>query len=119
MGRKLLEHSTDRGLVTGSLRILEASGDARHLSLLRRLTDSPDEVVRLRTYAALSSIDAKSEIAMLESALDDRSAWVAIRAAEALIRAGRIEALERAAAGTSARAALARQVLSEQRRLRG
>lgn len=116
---EILEQSTDRGLITGALRILEASGEARNLALLRELADSEDEIVRLRAYAALSAIGAKSEIATLESALDDRNAWVAMRAAEALIRAGRFEALERAATGTSARAALARQVLSEQRRLRG
>lgn len=113
---ELLTTTRERPLVTGSLRILEAAGDRRHLALLREMTRSDDEIVRLRAYAALSAIDAKSEIETLQAALDDRNTWVAMRAAQALVRAGRTEALERTAQGSSARAELAKQVLAEYRR---
>lgn len=116
---ELIEQSTERALVTGSLRILEASGDKRHLPRLRQMTASSDEVVRLRAYAALSSIDLTSEAATLEFALEDRSPWVALRAAQALLKAGQIEVLERTAAGTSDRAELAKQVLAQRRRATG
>ncbi len=116
---ELIERSDERALVTGSLRILEASGDMRHLPLLREMTTSSDEVVRLRAFAALSSIDLTSEAATLEFALEDRSPWVALRAAQALLKAGQIEVLERTAAGSSDRAELAKQVLAQRRRATG
>lgn len=112
----LLADEDDRSLITGSLRILEASGDPRHLPLLRVMSRSDDEIIRLRAYSALSAIDSTSEVDTLQDAFNDRNSWVAMRAAQALAQAGRMEVLERAAMGTSDRAELARQVLAERRR---
>ena len=103
----------DRDLVAASLRLLKACGSPRHAPCVRALAGHVDDVVRMHACAALGTLGDAEDVPMLVAALDDRSTWVAWRAANALRVAGGRTALERFAATAHPRADLAREALAE------
>lgn len=109
---KLIERGAERELVMASLRLLGGTARTDHFPLLRRLTRSDDEVVRIRSISTLVRLDAADE-ELLQRALGDESRWVAIQAVRGLLRLGRHDLLESLAASGHERATLARQILSE------
>lgn len=102
-----------RELVITSLRLLEELGRPEHLHLVRELTGSPDPVLRSLAISVLGKAgDPGADGPRARAALKDSSPWVALHAAQALRELGETEELERLAHSDSARADLAREVLS-------
>ncbi len=111
--RLLSGFERDRELVVACLRLLERLGHHEHLRVVRPLVDSGDPVVRAASVSAVGSLGARSEVAILQSKLDDDSFWVSLEAARGLRALGEAATLERVAAAGGPSATLARQVLTE------
>ena len=82
--------------------------------MVRQLTESEDDVLRLHAITALAAVSLQpGDAARIELALSDPSRWVAIRAAQGLIDSGRVQSLRAVAFEESPRGSVARQVLEE------
>jgi hypothetical protein len=110
---RVLREESDREILAASLRLLSSVGQPEHLPAVRQKVTSPDFVVRAAAVSAIGSIGGPEDMALLHTACEDDSRWVAIHAARALRDAGHVESLQQLAASGRARATLAMQVLSE------
>ncbi|MEM0962788.1 MAG: HEAT repeat domain-containing protein [Bacteroidota bacterium] len=96
------------------LRLLRDIGGPGHADVVRQLTESEDDVLRLHAITALAAVSLQpGDAARIELALSDPSRWVAIRAAQGLIDSGRVQSLRAVAFEESPRGSVARQVLEE------
>lgn len=110
----VLETEHRRDLLASCLRLLGTVGGDVHLTLVRRLLESDDFVVRATAAQALGSIGEATDMALLRQvAVEDESHWVAINAARALREAGDVEVLRKIASSGHKRASVAVQVLGE------
>jgi HEAT repeat protein len=107
----ILEKGAVGELSAASANLLGATARPDHLPILRRLSDSPNYVVRMIALEALAPLGDAGDQSRLEAALHDLSPWVALRAAYALRELGGTQALEKLAASNDERAVLAREVL--------
>lgn len=112
-GGEVTRFGEERELVISSLRLLEELGRPDHLTVVRKLLDSRDPVLRSLAVAVVGRVGEPEEDGpAVRSALEDPSPWVALHAARALRELGFTEELERLAETDSERADLAREVLS-------
>ena len=102
-----------RDLLGAALRFLRVVATPNHLSLIRRLAGSPDDVVRGHALRILAGIGGPDDGARLRSGLEDPSPWVATHAAWGLLESGRSGELREVSHSNHPRADLARQVLQE------
>ncbi|RJP19954.1 MAG: HEAT repeat domain-containing protein [Candidatus Omnitrophota bacterium] len=109
----ILEQESDRDLLCSSLRLLGQVGRPQHLTVIRKMCESPDDVVRANAMRTLGQLGESEDIPRLRSAFDDPFPWVAIHAAWGMWEMGSLELLEQFANSDHPRANLARQVLSE------
>lgn len=112
----ILESETDRELLAACLRLLSTVGRPDHVSVVRKLCDSPDFVVRAHAFRAIGRLAPLKEAKLLRGAFEDPSSWVAIQAAEGLKEGGGLDLLRDIATSDHPRANLARQVLTEDMR---
>ena len=89
-----VQATTDTDLRVALLQLLQRVGSAEHLDVVRRLVTDPDAAVRGAAIRMIGAIGGESDLALLQTALDDPVSWVAIHAAEALRRSGRTDLLE-------------------------
>ena len=108
---RVLQETTDRTLLAATLNLMAHVGRAEHLPAIRRHVMAPEPIVRARAVAALGHVGAEEDLPFLIGAFHDESAWVALRAAEALHEAGAHDALAALARADLPRAPLARQLL--------
>jgi HEAT repeat protein len=111
LAANILEKSAEGELSAASATLLGATARPDHLPILRRLSSSPNYVVRMIALEALAPLGDLGDQSRLEAALHDSSPWVALRAAYALRELGGTEALEKLADSKDERAVLAREVL--------
>lgn len=89
-----VQATTDTDLRVALLQILERVGSSEHLGVARRLATDPDAAVRGAAVRMLGSVGGEADLPVLQAALEDPVAWVAIHAAEGLRRSGRSDLLE-------------------------
>lgn len=109
----VLQTAADREVLAGCLRLLAKVGRPEQADAARALCGSSDFVVRAHALTALARLGVPEDSAVLMSAIDDESSWVAIHAVNGLKVAGHLAQLRELAASDHPRAELARQVLSE------
>jgi HEAT repeat protein len=114
LAANVLAATSDREVIAACLRLLAAVGHPAHLPVILPYLRSADFVVRAHAVTALAELGESEDQQILESALDDPSSWVALRAAKGLAKLGRISFLRELAASSHDRATLARQVLAEE-----
>ncbi len=112
---EVLDTASDRDLQITALRLLASVGRPDHAATVRRHTDAADEVVRAQALRALGAVGSESDVRGLIEAMSDPSPWVALSAARAVLDAGGRSALAEIGSSDRATAAIARQVLSEER----
>jgi HEAT repeat protein len=110
----IVARTEDRELAAAALRLLAEVGRPEHLEVIRERATSGDFVIRAHALSALGALGGRKEIPVLQNAITDPSPWVAIRAARGLYAAGVVEPLRSLAQSSHPRAALARQVLTEE-----
>ena len=110
----LLGPERNRDLVAAALRLLRDLGRPEHLSAVRALLTSRDDMVRTGAITAFGALASAAELELLIPALDDPSHWAALEAARAL-RSFRNGAELRALAqrGDHLHAIIAAEVLAE------
>jgi len=109
---RVLEESTDRNLVAATLNLMAHVGRSEHLSAVRRHATSKEPIVRARAIAALGHVGAPEDLPFLVGAFHDDSAWVVLRAGEALLEARATDKLAALARLETPRARLAQQLLA-------
>lgn len=110
----ILTQSAGLELTAACLRLLSRTGRPCHLLNIRRLTDSPDDVIRIQAIRALGHLGDSNDRPSLAKAVLDASPWVALQAAKGLLETGGMEELKEIAASRHDRAILAQQVLLEE-----
>lgn len=110
---RILNAPADRSLQTACLRLIKEVGRPEHLSVVRRLANSNDFVLRIHAIGALGRIGGPDEADRLRQAVTDSSEWVAIQAVQGLKEMGETPYLRNLAASDHARSPLARQALIE------
>ncbi len=111
---RVLELDADPELSASCLKIIRDMGTPRHRSLLLSLVHSPEEIIRIHALSALGSVGLKSDNAILKTALDDPSSWVALQAASALNQISGESVLIDIAESDHPRASVAQQILAEE-----
>ncbi len=106
----------DVDLRAAALRLLRRCGGPEHAEVVRPLCAHEDPVIRAQAVGTLATIGEERDMAVLERAVHDPSAWVALHAARGLKSRGRSGFLRRAmeSEDASAPAGLALQVLLEE-----
>jgi len=112
---RILEADADRELRVAALRLLHVVGRPDHAPVVRRYLGSDDETVRAQALRALGAVGSQGDVPTLLDAMMDASPWVALSAARAALEAGAQRALDEIATSEHVNAALARQVLAEER----
>ena len=108
----VLEESTDRNLIAATLNLMAHVGRAEHLPAVRRHATSTEAILRARAIAALGHVGAAEDLPFIVGAFHDDSAWVVLRAGEALLEAGATDKLAALARMETPRARLAQQLLA-------
>ena len=108
----VLEEATDRNLIAATLNLMAHVGRGEHLPSVRRHATSKEPIVRARAIAALGHVGAPEDLPFIVGAFHDESAWVVLRAGEALLEARAIDKLEALSRLDTPRAQLAQQLLS-------
>jgi HEAT repeat protein len=108
----VLEEATDRNLIAAALNLMAHVGRAEHLPAVRRHATSKEPIVRARAIAALGHVGAPEDLPFIVGAFHDDSAWVVLRAGEALIEAGATDKLEALARMETPGARMAQQLLA-------
>lgn len=111
---RLLPFEKDRDLLTALLDLAQAEGGGEILPTVRRMLSSSDPLSRIHAVSALGKIGGKPDVERLMAALDDPSAWVALKAARGLRARGETDSLRALARSGAPRASLARQMLLEE-----
>ncbi len=109
---QVLEQATDLNLVAATLNLMAHVGRAQHLPSVRRHAGSKEAIVRARAIAALGHVGALEDLPLIVGAFHDDSAWVVLRAGEALLEARAIEKLTALSRLEIPRAQLALQLLA-------
>jgi HEAT repeat protein len=108
----VLEEATDRNLIAATLNLMAHVGRTEHLPAIRRHASSKEPIVRARAIAALGHVGAAEDLPFIVGAFHDDSAWVVLRAGEALIEAGATDKLETLARMETPGARMAQQLLA-------
>lgn len=108
----VLEAATDRNLIAATLNLMAHVGRSEHLPAVRRHATSKEPIVRARAIAALGHVGAAEDLPFIVGAFHDESAWVVLRAGEALLEARATDKLEALARLDTPRAHLAQQLLA-------
>jgi HEAT repeat protein len=116
IAEEILWTQDDVDLCAAALRLLRRCGTAEHALTVRNLCYHDDPVIRAQAVGTLAKIGEDADAEVLESALKDPSAWVALHAARGLKSRGRVRVLEEAvaSAGPTGATGLALQVLREE-----
>jgi HEAT repeat protein len=109
---RVLEEATDRNLIAATLNLMAHVGRTEHLPAIRRHASSQEPIVRARAIAALGHVGAAEDLPFIVGAFHDDSAWVVLRAGEALIEAGATDKLEALARMETPGARMAQQLLA-------
>jgi HEAT repeat protein len=109
---QVLEEATDRNLIAATLNLMAHVGRTEHLPAIRRHASSKEPIVRARAIAALGHVGAAEDLPFIVGAFHDDSAWVVLRAGEALIEAGATDKLETLARMETPSARMAQQLLA-------
>lgn len=110
----VLRGEPDRELRAAALRLLRRLGQSADADTVAPFAHDPDPVLRIHAVSALAALaPPDASVPVLRAAFDDPSHWVALRAARGLGEARRTDVLREIAASDHPRAALARQVLSD------
>ncbi len=112
---QILRTHPHRDLAAAILRLLGHVGRPEHLPSIRPWRQSPDAIVRAHAVEALGRLGSTDDLQYLREAFEDPSPWVALHAARGITRLGDLHHLQATAASNHPRAALARQVLTENR----
>jgi HEAT repeat protein len=104
--------SADPDLVVACLRLLNEVGGPAQAGAVRALTNHPAFFVRSTSTTVLGRIGDEADVASITAMVYDKSPWVAIRSAGALLALGHNEILEDLAAGRGLAADCARETLS-------
>ena len=81
---EVLADETDVDLLAATLRLLRAPGTAAQRAVVRRLCESPNEIVRGQAVACLGRIGEAADCALAERVAADASPWVSRSARLAL-----------------------------------
>lgn len=111
---RLLPFEKDRDLLTALLDLAQAEGGGEILPTVRRMLSSSDPFSRIHAVSALGKIGGKPDVEHLMAALNDPSAWVALKAARGLRARGETDSLRALARSGAPRASLGRQMLLEE-----
>ncbi len=111
----LLGSTRDTELVVATLRLLSKVGLAHHRDVVKDLSVTSSEVLRINAMRTLRAICTQEDREFLLQAMSDESPWVARQAIGALKDLGAVDLLEKLVQDGHPRATLARQVLAEQR----
>jgi len=112
---EVLPVTEDRELQVSLLRLLGAVGRPVHLDLVRSFRDHHDPVVRAQAICALGILGGAEDVPVLLASMSDSFPWAALYGARGARLSGGREALATLAEADDPRAALARQVLAEER----
>ncbi len=110
---EIISTEYDYDLISTSLKLLSAFGQTRHISQVRRLCSSTNDVIRAHALSTLGSIGDISETDRLYEALTDPSPWVVLHAARGMANIGAIDLLREIAASNRPEAVVAGEVLEE------
>lgn len=96
------------------LRLLMDVGVPRHRAVVINLLNSAHFIVRANALSVLGQIGTQEDGELIQRGIDDESPWVVLHSARALRKLKRSDLLESAARSEHPRAAILRQVLSEE-----
>jgi HEAT repeat protein len=109
----ILEEKEEPELFSAVLRLIADLGYETHLPAVLRCCESPNEVIRINAYKALSQLCDPSHHAILSQGIDDNSPWVAFHAVRGLKAMDQNQELAGLVLAGHPRSELIEQVLKE------
>lgn len=110
---ELLQENDDAEFQAALLRLLREVGVPRHRPVVIKFLNSSHFIVRATALSVLAQIGGSDDGELIRGLIEDDSAWVALHSARALRKLNRSDLLEPLANSDHRRAAISRQVLSE------
>jgi len=111
----LLDEVVEPELQAALLRLLGQVGVGAHRAVVKRFLEADTFIVRLHALSTIGRLGVAEDGELIRDRLADESNWVALHAARTLLALRRKDILESAANSGRDYAALARQVLAEER----